>query len=91
MVCSIITALFQTDAESNIVGGHHSLVIAVTGEVYTCGNNDYRQLDWEGSDTRLGVDYSWAQPGMETLRLPNLVRNLGTVRSLIPYVLRMSQ
>lgn len=98
------------------VGGRHSLVVTVTGEVYTCGNNDYGQLGREGSQTRLevvaalgqysiqeaacGADhclaidqwgslFSWGSDrqgqlghnqGMDTLRLPRLVKSLGTVR-----------
>jgi len=98
------------------VGGRHTLLVTVTGEVYTCGNNDYGQLGREGSQTRLevvtalgqykiqeaacGADhclaidqwgslFSWGSDrqgqlghnqGMDTLRLPRLVKSLGTVR-----------
>ena len=97
-------------------GGRHSLVLASTGELYSCGSNDFGQLGREGSQTRLelvaglaqyrvvaaacganhslavdqwGSLFSWGSDesgqlghnqGSTTLRLPRLVKSLGTAK-----------
>ena len=33
-------------------GGRHTLMLTESGEVYTCGSNDFGQLGREGSQTR---------------------------------------
>ena len=34
-------------------GGRHTSMLTDTGEVFTCGSNDFGQLGREGSQTRL--------------------------------------
>merc|ERR1719391_891631 len=35
------------------IGGRHTLMLAESGELYSCGSNDFGQLGREGSQTRL--------------------------------------
>jgi len=43
--------IFQPSSIS--IGGRHCLVITETGELYSCGSNDFGQLGRESSQTRL--------------------------------------
>jgi len=45
---------FNTTSRISLVaaGGRHSMMLTDTGEVFTCGSNDFGQLGREGSQTR---------------------------------------
>ena len=42
-------------------GGRHTLMLTESGEVYTCGSNDFGQLGREGSQTRFTINFRHKQ------------------------------